>query len=210
MNNRKTLTLIHDAASDYGKQYYQDHKDWKKDYNAKYYREHKDYWVDYYKRAGVKGKIDLERMSDESNPEYRRKLAKDAIKRGDLVEAVKQANRAAIEQDVRNMHEAVASGDRARRQAEAERSRTSGQANAGAKTPMSGKKELAIQQYLDKNTGHVRNREYTQYSANQAQYYIGMAKRKANELGSNWKSGAKDIISTGKSIVSGLRSKLGF
>lgn len=207
MNNSKALALIHGAAEDaaYRAKYYQAHKDEKKKYNAAYYAAHKDYWKDYYKRMGLKGTVDLRSMRAQADPDYRLKLAREAKKRGDITEYTKQLRRAEIERDVRNMYEAVAEGDRAREQQEAARSAKSGQSHSGANTPFSGKKELV---YRKRGKGSYGYSEFTRYSGNQKIEYA--LKEAANKFGSNWQSGARDLISTGKSIVSSLRSKFGF
>lgn len=95
------------------------------------------------------GKINLRRMSDEANPGYRLKLAREARKRGDIAEYAKQLRRAAIEQS-----------------------------------------------------------EFIRYSGKQKLEYA--IKEATNKFGSNWQSGAKDIINKGRSIVNDLRSKFGF
>jgi hypothetical protein len=225
MNNQQTLALIHDAASDYNKSYYQTHKDWKRDYNKKYYREHKDYWVDYAKRKNA--------TPTPPYPELRIEVSDSQV--NDALQKALKVQRDKTDEDKRKEYEAFIRalefqyGPRAKNNPKLReyldslrkkyydsiRKQTPSGPSSGDSRQQAIRSAKTGQSYSGAltDTAKLFGYEAKQSSKNVASTWASAAKSivsAASKYGPNWKSGAKDIISKGSSIVSGLRSKLGF
>lgn len=198
MNNQRTLALIHaDDRSDYNSSYYQAHKDWKKQYNKDYYQKNKQYWVDYYNtnkqglQKTIKDKTGL-------NVDF------DGIERDVYSSAKKAASGYGVDLDkTLSYADKLASGEMSfdTKQAEALLDRVSNEAA----------------DFLNKNKGAIANAAVNSLSKiAKASLNVGAAigkeivNRVKKSTISAWQSGARDLVSTGKSIVSSLRSKFGF
>lgn len=205
MNNQHVKALCHSVLAhserltpeQYNRKYYAEHKDWKKKYNAEYYASHKKYWQDYYKNYR-KAYLDSDKLTVRDMAMLSQNPGRLQKEADDWSRTAKFAGEHGLD-DTPTLRKLVAD---TQHMANVERDlyniwKVMNEAQA-AKNAANAQRSYAIGKQTLSTAGTPKKT------------LAGTIKSWGDSFGTNWKSGANSMISKGKSIVNGLRAKLGF